>query len=130
MSRAVEGASGSHVPVALRVMLLAIPLLASCSADRSAERTLVLSECRLPKLAQASQCGTLEVPENRAQPDGRKLEIFVAVLPANTLSPKPDPLVILAGGPGQAASTLGPFATLFSDVRRTRDIVLIDQRGT
>ena len=130
MRWAVEGAPGSHVPVAPLIMLLATPLLASCSADRSADRTLVLSECRLPKLAQAAQCGTLEVPENRAQPDGRKLGIFVAVLPANTLSPKPDPLVILAGGPGQAASTLGPFASLFSDVRRTRDIVLIDQRGT
>ena len=47
---------------------------------------------------------TLEVPEDRAKPDGRKIRIFAAVLPANTVTPKDDPLVILAGGPGQAAS--------------------------
>ena len=38
--------------------------------------------------------------------------------------------VLLAGGPGQAASTLGPFALQLGAIRRTRDIVLIDQRGT
>ncbi len=44
------------------------------------------------------------MPEDRGKPDGRKIKIFAAVLPANTLSPKDDPLLILAGGPGQAAS--------------------------
>jgi pimeloyl-ACP methyl ester carboxylesterase len=51
-------------------------------------------------------------------------------MPANTLSPKPDPLFILAGGPGQAASQLAPFAAQLNAIRRTRDIVLVDQRGT
>ena len=104
--------------------------IAGCSDHATSERRIVLTSCRLPKVAQAVQCGALEVPENRARPEGRKLSIFVAVLPANTLSPKPDPLVLLAGGPGQAASTLGPFAMQLGAVRRTRDIVLIDQRGT
>ena len=103
--------------------------IAACG-DRGPARRIALSSCRLPKLAQAVQCGTLEVPENRQQPDGRRLSIFVAVLPANTLSPAPDPLVLLAGGPGQAASSLGPFALQLAAVRRTRDIVLVDQRGT
>ena len=104
-------------------------LLASCG-EPAVTRSLSLTECRLPKVAQAVQCGELQVPENRAHPEGRKLSIFVAVLPANTLSPKPDPLVLLAGGPGQSASTLGPFAMQLAEIRRTRDIVLIDQRGT
>jgi pimeloyl-ACP methyl ester carboxylesterase len=102
----------------------------ACGDRSTPQRGITLSECRLPRLAQAVQCGALAVPENRAEPRGRKLSIFVAVLPANTLSPKPDPLVLLAGGPGQAASTLGPFALQLGAVRRTRDIVLIDQRGT
>ena len=38
--------------------------------------------------------------------------------------------MILAGGPGQAASTLAPFAARLTELRRTRDVVLIDQRGT
>jgi len=117
-----------------RAAVVLVVAMAACAAgcgDRAtAARRIALSECRLPKLAQAVQCGTLEVPENRRHPQGRRLSIFVAILPANTLSPKPDPLVLLAGGPGQAASTLGPFAAQLTAVRRTRDIVLIDQRGT
>jgi pimeloyl-ACP methyl ester carboxylesterase len=70
------------------------------------------------------------VPENRDKPDGRKVSLFVAVLPANTLHPRADPLFILAGGPGQAASFLGPFAAALTGVRKDRDIVLVDQRGT
>ena len=104
--------------------------LAACSDTSQPRRTVELEPCRLPKVAQAVQCGRLEVPENRDRPNARKLSIFFAVLPANTLSPKPDPLVLLAGGPGQAASTLGPFAMQLAAVRRTRDIVLIDQRGS
>ncbi|HEX6792996.1 MAG TPA: alpha/beta fold hydrolase [Casimicrobiaceae bacterium] len=110
-------------------VLVCTVAVAGCNEHAPARR-IELRECRLPKVAQAVQCGTLEVPENRQQPNGRKLSIFVAVLPPNTLSPKPDPLVLLAGGPGQAASTLGPFASQLTAVRRTRDIVLIDQRGT
>ena len=45
-------------------------------------------------------------------------------------NPRPDPLFILAGGPGQAASFLGPFAAALTGVRKDRDIVLVDQRGT
>jgi pimeloyl-ACP methyl ester carboxylesterase len=93
-------------------------------------RTIALAECRLPKLALAAQCGELEVPEDRRNPDGRRIRLTVAVLPANTLDPRPDPLFILAGGPGQAATSIAPFAAQLTDVRRDRDIVLLDQRGT
>jgi pimeloyl-ACP methyl ester carboxylesterase len=104
--------------------------LAGCSNDKREPRTVELAECRLPKLSTAATCGTLDVPEDRAKPDGRRIGIFVAVLPANTLSPKADPLVILAGGPGQSATSLAAFASRLVEVRRTRDVVLIDQRGT
>jgi pimeloyl-ACP methyl ester carboxylesterase len=110
--------------------ILCALVLAGCSTGPAPERRIGLVECRLPKVAQAVQCGTLEVPENRDDPRGRKLSLFVAILPANTLSPKGDPLLLLAGGPGQPASTLGPLALQLSALRRTRDVVLIDQRGT
>lgn len=118
-------------PLSLVGVAFAAALALGGCADRSTStRRIALAECRLPKVAQAVQCGTLNVPENRAHPEGRRLSIFVAVLPANTLSPASDPVVLLAGGPGQAASTLGPFALQLGSIRRTRDIVLIDQRGT
>ena len=117
-------------PAILACAAVAALFCGGCGDHANTERRLALRECRLPKVAQAVSCGTLQVPENRSHPQGRQLSVFVAVLPANTLSPKPDPLVLLAGGPGQAASTLGPFALQLGAVRRTRDIVLIDQRGT
>ncbi|MEO8847122.1 MAG: alpha/beta fold hydrolase [Casimicrobiaceae bacterium] len=111
-------------------LLAAALASAGCADTRAPARTLTLADCHLPKLAQTLSCGTLEVPENRAMPAGRKLALSVIVLPANTLSPKPDPLFVLAGGPGQAASSIADFAATLSDVRTTRDIVLVDQRGT
>jgi pimeloyl-ACP methyl ester carboxylesterase len=92
-------------------------------------RRIELSECRLPKLASPAQCGTLQVPEDRTKPSGRRISIAIAVLPANTLSPKPDPLFMLAGGPGQSADALVPLAGALGGVRRERDIVLVDPRG-
>ena len=109
---------------------LAFVALASCGGDRAADRTIVLGDCRLPHLAGAARCGTVSVPEDRDKPNGRTIDIHVAVLAANTLSPQADPLVILAGGPGQAASELAAFAARLSEIRRTRDVVLVDQRGT
>lgn len=102
----------------------------ACDQATTPSRRVALAECRLPRVASAVQCATIEVPESRSAPDARRIRIFAAILPANSASPDADPLVILAGGPGQAASNLGVFAERLTDVRRTRDVVLIDQRGT
>jgi pimeloyl-ACP methyl ester carboxylesterase len=123
----------AHVSERFYAALIVVALslsVAGCGDRAAGARRMALTECRLPKVAQAAQCGTLDVPEDRRHPQGRRLTIFVAVLPANTLTPAPDPLVLIAGGPGQAATTLGPFALQLGSIRRTRDIVLIDQRGT
>ena len=114
----------------LALAALALGALASCAGDRESSRTLAFEDCRLAHLASAARCGFVTVPEDREKPNGRTLGIHVALLPANTLSPRPDPLVILAGGPGQAASELAAFAARLVEVRRTRDVVLVDQRGT
>jgi pimeloyl-ACP methyl ester carboxylesterase len=112
------------------VVFAIVALVAACGSDVAQQRSLSLAPCRLPYLSTAAQCGRLDVPEDRTKPAGRKISVFVAVLPANTLSPKDDPLVVLAGGPGQAASSIAPFAARLTALRRTRDVVLIDQRGT
>ncbi len=119
-----------HAVVVLVLVLAAALLASACGNGGAGKRSLHLAECRLPNVPTAAQCGELLVPEDRAQPGGRKIRLFAAVLPANTVTPKDDPLVILAGGPGQAASFLGPFAARLTELRRTRDVVLIDQRGT
>ena len=102
--------------------------VAGCGS-KAPVRQIVLSECRVPKLASAAQCGKVEVPEDRGRPTGRTLAIAVVVLPAATLSPQPDPLIMLPGGPGQSSEALAPLASALGGVRRNRDIVLIDPRG-
>jgi pimeloyl-ACP methyl ester carboxylesterase len=90
----------------------------------------VLSTPGVPGQADA-QCGTLSVPENRADPSSRSINLRVAVVPAVSRSPAPDPLFILAGGPGQAATEVYPvLASSLQRIAQERDIVLVDQRGT
>lgn len=109
--------------------------LVSCSQGNSEtgrEPTIPLEECRLPGGVMA-QCGMLTVDENRYAPGGRTIDLDIAVLPATGSSNvvEPDPLFLLAGGPGQAATEAYPQVIyLFEEVNRTRDIVLVDQRGT
>lgn len=93
-------------------------------------KALRFESCRLPSLSMAVQCARLDVPKDRAHPERGTLSLHIARLPANTPHPQADPLLLLAGGPGQAASALAPFAAALADVRRYRDILLIDQRGT
>jgi pimeloyl-ACP methyl ester carboxylesterase len=108
-------------------------LLAGCAAPPDAglrRGAIALAECRLKDVSSAAWCGEWTVPENHDQPEGTKITLHVAVLPAYVRTRAPDPLVLLAGGPGQAASDIGKLALLFDAVRRSRDIVLVDQRGT
>ena len=79
----------------------------------------------------AARCGTLPVAENPSDPDGRKIELFVAVLPALSKVAEPDAFTVIAGGPGQASTEFYVgVARSFERIRRERDIVLVDQRGT
>lgn len=77
-----------------------------------------------------AHCTTVTVPENHAEPDGRSIELAVAWVPARD-SAEPDPVFMLAGGPGQAARDAYPGAAgAFADIRRRRHVILVDQRGT
>jgi len=78
-----------------------------------------------------ARCGTLPRPENPRDPDSPPIELRVAVVPALDLAPEPDPFVPLAGGPGASAIEFyAAYAGAFEYVRRHRDILLVDQRGT
>jgi pimeloyl-ACP methyl ester carboxylesterase len=59
------------------------------------------------------------------------LELFVARIPALTATPAPDPLVLINGGPGGSGVDLYlQTRGAFEAIRRERDILLLDQRGT
>lgn len=79
----------------------------------------------------AAQCTVLEVPEDRARADGRRIGLAIAFVPSRAKHPQPDPVFMLAGGPGQSARESYPaLSTAFRGVLRDRHVVLVDQRGT
>lgn len=87
--------------------------------------------CHLPGSEDALRCTRVEVPLDYRNPAAGKLALHVAVAPAYREAAKPDPLFVLAGGPGEAGSDVLPLLNVaFKRVRATRDIVFIDQRGT
>ena len=116
--------------------LLSVTLLCGTFAWLPAgAQTLELSDCRItagsayPSIK--ARCGTLQRPLKPDEPGDSVIELNVAVVPALSLKPEPDPLVPIAGGPGQASSTFyAQAAQAFEAIRWKRDIVLVDQRGT
>jgi pimeloyl-ACP methyl ester carboxylesterase len=109
---------------------LALAVAAACGGGSGTRALDRLRPCASADGPTDAYCGTLTVFEDRARQTGRRIGLWIVVLPA--LRPvAPDPLVFLAGGPGQSAAQLArQIRTAFRTVQRTRDIVLVDQRGT
>ena len=57
----------------------------------------------------AARCGVLDVLQNPGQPNGRRLPIHFAVVPASSGTALPDPIVVLMGGPGEDAIGAAAF---------------------
>jgi pimeloyl-ACP methyl ester carboxylesterase len=111
--------------------MLAFPAAGATPAPAGLAMTPCRLEHPLGLASFAAECGRVSVPENRDKPDGAKLELFVARIPALSRKRAADPLFLLAGGPGLGATTFyAGVAPAFALVNRNRDIVLVDQRGT
>jgi pimeloyl-ACP methyl ester carboxylesterase len=119
-------------------LLLLLLLGLSVAADTPAARrlgTLALEPCTLAAagspITVAAFCGTLPVPQDRAAPAGRRIDLAVALVPGRAKQAMPDPVFLLAGGPGQSALESFPaVAGAFGEILRNRNVVLVDQRGT
>lgn len=105
------------------------------SADPIAERvgSLEFTPCELT-LAGTSHtskhaCAVIRVPLHQDSPT--LIDISVVRIKSKAKQAKADPLLMLAGGPGQAASEAYVLADRqFNKLNRDRDIYLVDQRGT
>jgi pimeloyl-ACP methyl ester carboxylesterase len=80
------------------------------------------------EVAKAS-CGYLVVLEDRNRPTGRTIRLMVAKYPARSTEKKADPVVYLAGGPGDIAP-LDVNGLIAADFIRDRDVYVVSQRGT
>jgi pimeloyl-ACP methyl ester carboxylesterase len=100
-------------------------------AAYSEQQGFTLENCHVDGVREQVKCGKLLVPENYSKPDGEQISINFVVLPAIDNSDNKTPLMFLAGGPGQAAAELASgLRHVFREVRKTRDLILVDQRGT
>ena len=75
-------------------------------------------------------CATFPVWENRERKAGRRIALNVVILGAPGSPRARDPLFVLAGGPGQAATDLLQVFAGNREIRARRDIVFVDQRGS
>lgn len=89
-----------------------------------------LDPCRSTDGNVEGLCGQFDVYENRQLKQGRKIALKVMVLPSTGAKPEADPFFGLAGGPGQSATESFPIAGYVAKIRESRDVVLVDQRGT
>ena len=124
-----------HPRLACGVLALLLSLLAGPAAAARSLGRLVFQPCTLaaPGLPQtvAAQCTSLEVPEDRTRPTGRRIRLAIAWVPSEAKQVQPDPVVMIAGGPGQSALEGYPTVSgAFGEILRHRDVILVDQRGT
>lgn len=115
--------------------LLSASLLAPTSYPDSTIGTIEFSNC---KIADASgenrykaECALFEVPEDYSNPEGTKIELYIARFKSKNDKDRGDAMTLLAGGPGQGAvDAFAPSIRLLNKINTDQDIYLIDQRGT
>lgn len=117
----------------MKRLTLFLALTLGASAALAAE--VELTDCRIsagpgaPGIA--ARCNDFERPLDPANPDSGTITLRVAIVPALTLEPARDAFVPIAGGPGGSSINFyAASASAFEHVRRNRDILLVDQRGT
>ena len=79
-------------------------------------------------------CGYVVVAEKHANPGGKTIKLPVAIVKAINPTPAAEPIVLLAGGPGQSgqvfATLADPSQPFYKAVAANNDVVFFDQRGT
>jgi len=115
---------------------IALLLMAATTTPLIAAEPEVTMENFVPKGIDESEgiaCErwTLRVPERRADPESRMISLRFVRFSALAEDPGV-PVVYLAGGPGGSGvrAGLGRRWTMFDRLRQSRDVILLDQRGT
>ena len=109
-------------------------LLAACASApsgnevpagaRSGDLTLEPCSYEIQKTEFAADCGTLVVPENRADPEARLITVPVMRVHAAAAQPG-EPIFYLQGGPGQSNMGFKPPVGLLAN----HDFVMVGYRG-
>ena len=118
-----------------RVTLAWVVLVAGCLVGTSCggnvavgTKALRLKACTIDGLA--AYCGTAMVPEDRLTGTGPRIPVRVVVFPASSPHRMADPIVWVAGGPGDSAVDWIPLVKPLFFFNTHRALIFIDQRGT
>jgi pimeloyl-ACP methyl ester carboxylesterase len=118
---------------AVGLSTLAIATLLAGVSVAVAKPTFRIEEAPCPDIKvrglEKARCWQLTVPENRRRPNGRTITLSVAIIPAESRNPRPEPIVWIAGGPGDDALTEIPLA-LDGKLNEDRHVIFMSQRGT
>ncbi|MBZ9611446.1 alpha/beta fold hydrolase [Rheinheimera maricola] len=114
---------------------LLMPLAASAQQPKLVtpqQAKPTLSPCYAQNLTDRMLCGSIRRPLDAAAPSqDAGIDIHFAVLPAINPLHQQEAVVAFAGGPGQSAfDAAATFAHILRYARESRDILLVDQRGT
>ncbi len=106
-------------------------LIVLCSVQSFA---IEFHECRIGSenspMRIKAECGNFSVAENRGNPT-RQIKLNIAIIRSGAIKKQNDPVILLAGGPGQSAVESYPTVSpAFHKILKHRDVVLVDQRGT
>ena len=116
----------------LVLTILAATASPAASAQPAAELRLEPYAFRLADGGElAAERGRLLVPEDRDDPDSRRIELGFVRFRSTSPNPGP-PIVYLAGGPGGSGvgTARGPRQPIFLALREVADVIAFDQRGT
>jgi pimeloyl-ACP methyl ester carboxylesterase len=112
-----------------RIAILVGLLTALASAQHRAEAAT--TACRLNGIPNELQCGSVKRPLDPSRADGPQIDVHYVVVPAMARNKQPDPVLMLAGGPGQSAIGVASLVLpRLARLNNRRDLVFIDQRGT
>ena len=119
-------------PLIAATALLMPAAVAAQQAKASQQAAPTLTPCYAKNLSDRMLCGSIRRPLDAAAPSqGASIDIHFAVLPAINPQHKQEAVLAFAGGPGQSAfDAAATFAYALRYARESRDILLVDQRGT
>ncbi len=116
---------------AARMAIATMMLGASLAAAAEPPAAGRLGPCPKGAYGKGAECGTYRVWEDRERGAGRTIDLELVRLLRSGDGPAREPVILLAGGPGQGGTDLAPMAFLmFGEVRQERDILMVDLRGT
>jgi pimeloyl-ACP methyl ester carboxylesterase len=80
----------------------------------------------------ADRCGSIDAPRRWSHPDGSTIRVrFRVIERGDPDAVAQEPIVAMEGGPGYGSiGSAASYRMLFGPLLRTRDLILMDQRGT